>query len=394
MSGYIGTQPVPQATQTRDAFTATSGQTSFATGGYTPTFLDVFLNGVKLAAADYTASNGSDVVLATGATTGDILEVVAYTNFDTANVTGAANFTVTGSFTSQGIDDNANATAITIDSSEHVLVGTTDSAVWNDTTGTGGINLRSDGILAAARNGGEPLLLNRLGTDGELIKFNKNGTTVGSIGVDGSSPYFATAIGSTLVGVKMQGGSTPRINPTDGNGDSTDGVATIGFSSSRFKDLYLSGGVFLGGTGAANKLDDYEFGSFTPTVSDTNGNLTPTYVTAYTFGRYTKIGQLVTFELEVRTSGTSGSKNGYLRLGGLPFNSASNPSQPSFIFSLYNIAFNTSYLYTAEFLGGGSNTLYIRESRSNTINSQMVSSAWSGNNPTLIRISGSYRTAS
>ena len=48
MSGYIGTQPVPQATQTRDVFTATSGQTSFATSGYTPNFLDVWLNGVKL----------------------------------------------------------------------------------------------------------------------------------------------------------------------------------------------------------------------------------------------------------------------------------------------------------------------------------------------------------
>ena len=80
MSGYIGTQPVPQATQTRDSFTATSNQTSFATSGYTPNFLDVFLNGVKLAAADYTASNGSDVVLATGATTGDILEAVSYTH--------------------------------------------------------------------------------------------------------------------------------------------------------------------------------------------------------------------------------------------------------------------------------------------------------------------------
>ena len=85
MSGYIGTQPVPQATQTRDSFTATAGQTSFATGGYTPSFLDIFLNGVKLSAADYTASNGSDVVLASGAATGDILEVVAYTAFASAD---------------------------------------------------------------------------------------------------------------------------------------------------------------------------------------------------------------------------------------------------------------------------------------------------------------------
>ena len=68
MSGYIGTQPVPQATQTRDSFTCTAGQTSFATGGYTPTFLDVYLNGIFLAnGADYTAGNGSDVILTAGA---------------------------------------------------------------------------------------------------------------------------------------------------------------------------------------------------------------------------------------------------------------------------------------------------------------------------------------
>ncbi len=84
MSGYIGVQPVPQATQTRDAFTATAGQTSFPTGGYTPNFLDVYLNGVKLAAADYTAVNGSDVILAVGAALNDILEVTAYTTFNAA----------------------------------------------------------------------------------------------------------------------------------------------------------------------------------------------------------------------------------------------------------------------------------------------------------------------
>ena len=82
MSGYIGTQPVPQATQTRDSFTCTAGQTSFATSGFTPNFLDVYLNGVKLTATDYTASNGSDVVLASGAAAGDVLEVVAFTTFE------------------------------------------------------------------------------------------------------------------------------------------------------------------------------------------------------------------------------------------------------------------------------------------------------------------------
>jgi len=136
MSGYIGTQPVPQATQTRDSFTATASQTSFATGGYTPQFLDVYLNGVHLLnGTDYTATNGSDVVLTTGAAAGDVLEVVSYTAFEAANVTGATDFTVTGSFTSRGIDDNASSTAITIDGSQNVGIGTASPSAELDTLG-------------------------------------------------------------------------------------------------------------------------------------------------------------------------------------------------------------------------------------------------------------------
>lgn len=55
MAGYLGSTPVPQATQHRESFTATEGQTSFATAGYTPQFLDVFLNGSHLSPADFVA---------------------------------------------------------------------------------------------------------------------------------------------------------------------------------------------------------------------------------------------------------------------------------------------------------------------------------------------------
>ena len=94
MSGYIGTIPVPQSTQHRGAFTATASQTSFPTAGYTPQFVDVYLNGVKLAAADYTATNGSDIVLTTGAALDDILEYVAYTPFEVASQTFTGTTTV------------------------------------------------------------------------------------------------------------------------------------------------------------------------------------------------------------------------------------------------------------------------------------------------------------
>jgi len=98
---YVGNQPVPQATQTRNRFVATSGQTSFATSGYTPNFVDVYLDGVKLDSSEYTATNGSDVVLASGASTGQIMEVVAFSSFDVADIRnmtqplGLKNYTTT-----------------------------------------------------------------------------------------------------------------------------------------------------------------------------------------------------------------------------------------------------------------------------------------------------------
>ena len=86
MSGYIGNIPVPQATQTRQSFTATASQTTFNTAGYTAGFIDVFLNGIKLVdTTDYIATNGSDVVLTTGAAASDVLDVVMYAPFDVVN---------------------------------------------------------------------------------------------------------------------------------------------------------------------------------------------------------------------------------------------------------------------------------------------------------------------
>ena len=68
---------LPSATYTRTSFVATSGQTTFSMV-YVPGYVEVFLNGVLLNAADYTASNGTTVVLAVGAVAGDIVELVAY----------------------------------------------------------------------------------------------------------------------------------------------------------------------------------------------------------------------------------------------------------------------------------------------------------------------------
>ena len=356
MSGYIGTQPVPQATQTRDSFTATSGQTSFATGGYTPNFLDVYLNGVKLSAADYTASNGSDVVLASGAATGDILEVVAFTTFNSAN---------------SSIDDNGNATALTIDSSENVLIGKTSSSVT-----TAGFEAQGNGQTIIGRANGAGLKVNRLSSDGDIVSLRKDGAVVGLIGTSGGNLIVQgdTATGKT--GIKFSGA---EWIPQD-NGNS-DGGVDLGLSNARFKNLYLSGGVYLGGTGSANKLDSYEEGTWTPVFSDeaSGGNT----ATGSIRGLYTKIGNQVTVTCTAIGLSTSGMNSvNDLRIQGLPFTPSSYTSPNNYwtgATRFKNVSFNTNGWVSANVLDA---TTYVRltetvvgTANDNIIVSQILSSA-------------------
>jgi hypothetical protein len=69
-------------TRTVTDYTATNGQTTFSVS-YTVGLLDVFRNGVKLAASDVTATNGTSFTIA-ACTTGDIVQAVAYTSLNVA----------------------------------------------------------------------------------------------------------------------------------------------------------------------------------------------------------------------------------------------------------------------------------------------------------------------
>ena len=71
----------------------------------------------------------------------------------------------------------------------------------------------------------------------------------------------------------------------------------------------------------ANTLDDYEEGTWTPSLTATGGSLSVTYTSRD--GTYTKIGNLVTVRFRMRVSSHSGGSGGY-NIGGLPF-AASNP---------------------------------------------------------------------
>ena len=66
------------AYRTLTEYTATAGQTTFTPPSYTVGFINVFRNGVMLGTADYTASNGTSVVLANACSSGDLVVVESF----------------------------------------------------------------------------------------------------------------------------------------------------------------------------------------------------------------------------------------------------------------------------------------------------------------------------
>jgi hypothetical protein len=84
-SVWKATGSAVNGTSARQVYTATASQTTFAIV-YDVGFVDVYLNGVKLVVtSDFTATSGTNIVLATGATAGDIVDIIAYGAFDVAN---------------------------------------------------------------------------------------------------------------------------------------------------------------------------------------------------------------------------------------------------------------------------------------------------------------------
>ena len=90
---YIGKAP-NQGVRTRFIYQATAGQTSFSgsdANSNTLTYsdgeyVDVYQNGILLKpATDYTSTSGTSVVLVTGASANDVVEIVVYDTFSIAN---------------------------------------------------------------------------------------------------------------------------------------------------------------------------------------------------------------------------------------------------------------------------------------------------------------------
>jgi len=213
-------------------------------------------------------------------------------------------------FKSTGIDDNATSTAVTIDASENVLVGKTTIAGAFNTVGS---EIRASGLVQSTVDGSKCIDLNRLSSDGDILGFSKAGTSVGSIGTYLNASYI---MGSGNKGIFLNG----TLNPAGASGGIDDNTQNIGASNRRWKDLYLSGGVYLGGTGAANKLQDYETGTWTPAWATASG-AQPTVGYSSRFGHYVKIGRLVTLRVEMYVNAltVNGATSAVMIINGLPF---------------------------------------------------------------------------
>ena len=194
-----------------------------------------------------------------------------------------------------------------IDASGNVLVGKTSTS-----RPVAGAEFRSTGFARFTRDQGNPLEVTRTTNDGEAIKFYKDNTHVGSIGT--GSGYIHIGIGDTGIGFASDDIIPYNLDTNAVRDNSID----LGSSSYRFKDLYLGGGLYVGGTGSANKLDDYEEGTWTPGFTGTGGAPSGVNYTSR-LGWYTKVGQLVHVTLFLALSSLTTSPTGTLRISGLPF---------------------------------------------------------------------------
>ena len=283
--------------------------------------------------------------------------------------------------------------AMRIDSSGNLLVGTTNS--------TPGIGDTDDGAVLGAAGWGffsktyssadssSVLYVGRNGTDGNIINIAKDGSTVGSIGNSGGSMYISAASTGGLKYTYLNG-TNAVTQPCNTVGATTNGTHDLGTSGASFRDLYLSGGVYLGGTGSANKLDDYEEGTWVVNMYDaaSGGNVSTTEVT----GRYVKIGQQVIASFDafnnVDTSGLTAGNPVYFTL---PF-AASSTGRSCGACHLDNVTFAAAGTMVTSSVSDSASRSQLSASGSNTEDVAIKAQNFNGTSSDVVNWTLSYRT--
>jgi hypothetical protein len=245
------------------------------------------------------------------------LEVAGlYGNIRIYGRTGVSNNAITSNTYYDGtnwVRDNSSYGAAQIILSAQlgsIIFGTTGSAVGDATermritsTGNVGIGTSTPVSLLNIHSGDFTIQKNAIGNSTEVGNINFRNDYMGAYtwaqikGVNGANHDFSNITFSTTNGFNSLS-EKARITPEG------------------YLRLAGAGIQFNGDTADANSLDDYEEGTWTPTLI---GNASsPSYTSQ--FGKYTKIGRLV--HLVGKVGLTNGSGGGIISIGGLPFSTA------------------------------------------------------------------------
>jgi len=256
--------------------------------------LMVSLNGVTQAPVSAYTVSGSTIVFASALTSNDVIDYIIASSAPTMNaIVHDASITsaklASDSVTSAKIADDAVVTAAIADDA------ITTALIADDAVATASI--ADDAITSA------------LIADDAVVQ-----AAIADDAVDEARIQISNA-GSNGQFLSKQSGNT---------GGLTWAAAGIDGWSSNSNNLLpasASSGIYLGvnSATAANLLDDYEEGTFTPTLFPSSGSFTSVSFN-YRHGWYTKIGRQVTFKIAMNPDGSNhGSASGSLRVGGLPF---------------------------------------------------------------------------
>jgi len=217
-------------------------------------------------------------------------------------VTGAKiNYPLT-TFSSTGIDDNADATALTIDSGENVAIGVTSK------------NSANNGSLTIGHTGMTKVSTSANGSADELVLIGADASAnVGMSIISNNANYCNIFFGDEDSNAQ---GLIQYNHAIDSLSLSSNGAEQLRLHSNGV--LAASDGIALGvgvNNTAANVLDDYEEGTWTPVIGGGFTSVNINYVKA----SYTKVGEAVHIFLSMRFNGTNAGAN--FVITGLPFTS-------------------------------------------------------------------------
>lgn len=240
------------------------------------------------------------------------------------------------------------------------------------------VNARTATFTSGANSNEEAVVVvNRTGSDGSMLNLQQGGVTqVRFHSTSGNKPIIVEPTGT---GFKINPDS---LQPRTYNNGTYDDEMSLGADTTRFKDLYLSGGAFLGGITDNNKLDDYETGNWTCGIQNSAESQTSSTTR---IGRYTKVGRVVHVSVNMNNIDASTFTGGSLRITGLPFVVNSNSGARGHGVCQVNdfVDSNAHYYYIQGVQG--TNKAQIKYNKNNdTAHSVDVAKLSTGNTSTII----------